>query len=236
MAHGKQAKNTENPWQNKLYNKPIFKRIFDAIIPRKGTKEYRKITRLLKDTASKQKIEWLYINRVCTAIATFIISIILFGQMHKIAIDYVYTEPTSDFNIIGTMSESDKKKGMKITEQDNVLLDKLKGNSKITKEEILKAVKKSDAYKDLTEAEQSTVTDRIYTKLQTINSETMQWFDLMLAIVFAILRIQCTSMDANVPKENEANGNGRRSNAIPNYNFNVNENREGKCRNNIRVA
>ena len=94
------TKNTENPWQAKLYKKKIIKKIVDLFIPKDGTKEYRKVQQLLKDAASYLKMEWLYINRITLAVATGIISIILFGYLHQIAIDYVYTEPTTTYDII----------------------------------------------------------------------------------------------------------------------------------------
>ena len=95
-------KNTENPWQAKLYKKKIIKKIVDLFIPKRGTKEYRKIVTLLKDAASKQKIEWLYINRITVAIVTSIVSLFMFYQLHKITINYIYEEPDSDYDIIRT--------------------------------------------------------------------------------------------------------------------------------------
>ena len=66
------AKNMENPWQAKLYKKALAKKVIDFFIPKKGTKEYRKNVQLLKDSASKLKMEWLYINRMVAGIAGFI--------------------------------------------------------------------------------------------------------------------------------------------------------------------
>ncbi len=98
---GIDTKNTENPWQEKLYKKKPIKKVVDLFIPKKGTKEYRKVQQYLKDSASHLKMEWLYINRITMAIVTFIASIILFSQMHVVAINYIYTEPTTDYDIIG---------------------------------------------------------------------------------------------------------------------------------------
>ena len=75
----KNTQNTENPWQAKVYKNPIGKKIVDLFIPKKGTREYIKIQKLLKDTASKLKMEWLYVNRITIAIVTFIISIFIFS-------------------------------------------------------------------------------------------------------------------------------------------------------------
>lgn len=97
---GINTKNTENPWQAKLYKKKFIKKIVDLFIPKDGTKEYRKVQQLLKDAASHLKMEWLYINRITLAVATCIISIIVFMYLHQLAIDYVYTEPTTTYDII----------------------------------------------------------------------------------------------------------------------------------------
>ena len=96
----KQTTNTENPWQSKVYKNKIGKKIVDLFIPKKGTKEYLKVQKLQKDSASKLKMEWLYINRICLGILFFIVTIFLAMQLHKIAVDWVYTEPTADYDLL----------------------------------------------------------------------------------------------------------------------------------------
>ena len=83
-----------------MYKKKPIKKIVDLFIPKEGTKEHRKVMQLLKDAASHLKIEWLYINRICLFIVTLISSIIIFAQLHSVAINYIYTEPTTDYDII----------------------------------------------------------------------------------------------------------------------------------------
>ena len=73
----KSTQNTENPWQSKVYKNPIGKRITDLFIPKKGTKEYLKVQKLLKDSASKLKMEWLYVNRIVIRISNIFNFIIL---------------------------------------------------------------------------------------------------------------------------------------------------------------
>ena len=97
---GMNTKDTENPGQEKLYRKKPIKKFVDLFIPKEGTKEYRKVKQLLKDSASSLKMPWLYINRITLAIVVFFTSIIIFMQLHLVAIDYIYTEPTTDYDII----------------------------------------------------------------------------------------------------------------------------------------
>lgn len=180
-------KNTENPWQAKLYKNRAIKKIVDMFMPKKGTKDERKIAKLLKDAASKLKIEWLYVNRITITIVTCIVSIFMFYQLHKISIQYIYEQPTSDYNIIGQMSKSDEKKGMETTKKHNYFLDKFKGKPDTTKKQIINAMKYSPYYEDATDAELEEEADTIYTKLQVINSEYLKWFEVLLAIVFSIV-------------------------------------------------
>ena len=178
---------TENPWQEKLYKKKLIKKIVDLFIPKKGTKEYRKVVQLLKDAASPQKMEWLFMNRIAIAIVTFCASIIIFTQLHVVAINYIYTEPTTDYNIIGGLSEKDEKKAMEITKQDNIVIDQYRGKPKTTQEQIKTSVQKLKYYEGVESTEIDKAAERIYNKLQVINTEYVQWFELLLAFVFAVI-------------------------------------------------
>ena len=96
----RQTTNSENPWQAKVYKNPIGKKIVDLFIPKKGTKEYLSIQKLQKDSASKLKMEWLFVNRICLAIVFFIVTIFLSLQLHRIAVNWIYTNPTADYDLL----------------------------------------------------------------------------------------------------------------------------------------
>ncbi len=181
------TKNTENPWQAKVYKNKIGKKIVDLFLPKKGTKEYKKVSDLLKDAASPLKMEWVYINRICIAIVTFIASIFMFMYLHQVAINYEYTQPTTDYNMLSGMTAKDEKKAMELTEQDNIYLDMFRGKLNTTTKDIERALKISKYYKDSTSEEITTAAKRIYDKLQVVNSEYLKWFEILLACAFAIL-------------------------------------------------
>ena len=176
----------ENPWQAKVYKNKIFKKIVNLVMPKEGTKDYRKLKRLLQDAASNLKMEWVYVNRITLAIIVFIVSLLLFLYLHHISIKFVYEEPTTDYDLIGGMTDKQKKAAMELTEEDNTFLEKFKGKLKTTKKDIEKEVRKSKYYIEATDQEITVAVDRIYDKLQTINSEYMQWFEFLMAFVFAI--------------------------------------------------
>ena len=181
------TKNTQNPWQQKLYKNKFIKKVVDLFIPKDGTKEYKKVKDLLKDSASPLKIEWVYVNRICLAIVTFIISIFAFMYLHQVAIDYVYTQPTTDYNLLGGMSARQEAAAMETTKIHNVFLDMFRGKLDTTQKDIEKAMIKSKYYKDASDADIESNAKKIYEKLQTVNSEYLKWLELLLALTFSIL-------------------------------------------------
>ena len=178
-------KDPNNVWQMKLYKNPLIKKIVDLFIPKEKTREYRKMIQLMKDSATKQKLETVYVNRLVISVATFFCSMLLFMQLHNVAVDYVYNEPTSDYNIMGTMSASDTKKAMQITKEHNKILVKLKGKRNVTNEQIEQEVRKLEYFKDYNDTEIEKQVKKINDKLTIINAEYLQWFELLLAFVFA---------------------------------------------------
>ena len=183
----KSTQNTQNPWQEKVYKNPIGKKIVDLFIPKKGTKDFIKVQKLLKDSASKLKMEWLYVNRIAIAIVAFIVSIVLFWQLHAVAINWIYTEPTTDYNLMGGMTGSELEEAMAKTESDNKFLDMFKGNKKTTVEDIQKAMTRSKDYQDSTDSEIEKAADRVYGKLQKVNKEYLGWFEVLLAVIFMLI-------------------------------------------------
>ena len=85
----------------------------------------------------------------------------------------------------GELNEKDKAEAMKLTEQDNYFLDKLKGK-KLTLEQIKMELKHSEYYKDATEEELKEGAERIEEKLKVVNKEYLKWFEWLLACVFAL--------------------------------------------------
>ena len=181
------TQNTQNPWQAKLYKNKLAKKVIDLFIPKDGTKDYKKMKDLLTDAASPLKMEWVYVNRICIAIVTFCVSLLVFVQLHRVAIDYEYTQPTTDYNLMGGMSSKDEQKAIELTKQDNIFLDMFRGKLKTTEKDVERAIKNSKYYQDATDKEIKKATERIYGKIQVVNSEYLQWFELLLAFVFGIL-------------------------------------------------
>ena len=181
------TENNQNPWEEKLYKKKPIKRFVDLVMPIEGTKEFRKIQKQIKDAGSKKKIRWLYIDKIVVAIIAFVVSIGVFWGVHKLEINYIYTEPTVDYNLIGQLSGKDELKAIEKTKRQNVILNKFRGKSKTTQKEIQKEMKRTKEYRDFNDTDIEKESKQIYDKLQKLNAEYLKWFEVLLAILFAAI-------------------------------------------------
>lgn len=179
--------NNQNPWQEKLYKKKLVKKLIDIIMPKPGTKEYRADEKLLKDSGSKQKIRWIYVNKVVACIVTFCVSIAIFMFIHQIQINFVYNEPTTTYNLIGEMSAKEEKKAMEITKRQNKIIDQFRGKEKTTINEIKRAMGRSKDYKNVKEDDIETEAEQILEKLEIVNSEYLKWFEVLLGLAFSAI-------------------------------------------------
>ncbi len=184
------TKNTENPWQEKLYRIKPVKKIVDLFIPKEGTKENRKIKKQMKDAASKDKIQWIYINRLTLCISAFFISLFLFFQLHQITINNVYTDPTTTYDIIGAMTDKQQKTAMQLTESDNQYIEVFKNDSDLKVEKIVSAMDSgriNDTYINSKDEEMVDAAERIIEKIGIIKSEYLSWVEVLGAIVVAMI-------------------------------------------------
>ena len=170
-------------WQMKLYNNSFLKPIIDKFIPNKKTREYRKTVKLMKESAAKQKIETLYVNRIVYAIVAFIVAILFFTLLHNVAVDYIYSEPVADYDLLSTSVELDEE-GQRKRDIYNSFLDRFKGQN-ITKERLRKAIASSSDFAESTDVDIDEATEKIYKELQIINNENFKWFELLIACVVA---------------------------------------------------
>ncbi len=184
------TKNTENPWQERLYKIPFVKKIVDLFIPKEGTKENRTMKKRMKDAACKDKIQWIYINRIVLCITSFFVSVFLFSQLHRITIENVYTDPTTDYDLIMTMTDKQRKTADQLTKSDNEYIDRYKAEPNLKAETLVNAMtsgKVNDTYISSNDSEKETAAERIMGKIATINSEYLSWVEVLGALAISMV-------------------------------------------------
>ena len=181
------GRDMQNPWEQKLYKKKYIKQFIDKIVPKEGTKEYRLKIKLMKESATKLKIEWLYIDRCAYAIIAFIISMFVFWELHNITISYIYDEPRADYDLLGTMSAKEEKKATAELEVHNKYLDKYKSDKGVTEEMLVKDLQKDEFYETATDEDIADAAKWMYEDLKTIQNEYMKWFEFLISFGIAAI-------------------------------------------------
>lgn len=175
------GRDMQNPWEQKLYKKKFIKKFVDKIVPKQGTKEYRLKIKLMKEAATKLKIEWLYIDRCAYAVIGFVVAMGMFWQLHRITIDYIYNEPKANYDLLGNLSDSEQKTADAELAIHNQYLEKYKSNDKATKEMIVNDLKKDQFYGMATDQEIDEAADWIYEDLAKLQNEHLKWFELLIS-------------------------------------------------------
>ncbi len=181
------GRDMQNPWEQKLYKKKIVKKFIDKIMPKQGTKEYRVKIRLMKDSATKLKMEWLYIDRCLYAIIGFTVMMFVFWNLHNLTISYIYDEPRSDYDLLGNMNEEESKAAYTELEIHNRVIDKYISNDGVTVEMITKDLQKEEYYLNATNEEIADAANWIKEDLNTLQNEYMRWFEFLISFGIAAL-------------------------------------------------
>lgn len=181
------GRNMQNPWEQKLYSKKIVKKFVDRIMPKKNTKDYRLKVKLMKESATKLKMEWLYIDRCMYALVAFIIAMFVFWELHNLTLQFIYEEPQADYDLLGSMNEKEEKAAYAQLEIHNKYLDKYKSDKGATQDMIQKDLSKEEYYATATDKEIEADAEWIYGDLKTVQNEYMKWFEFLIAFGIAAI-------------------------------------------------
>lgn len=161
------ATSPNDVWQERVYRLPIVENIIDGLIPSVTSKKYNAVKTLLKDTASRLRIEWLYVNRCVCALAGFCAAIIVIMQMHNLAVTQIMYSATKNESAFGQMSEQDTINASGVSAFDRYFLNVfMKDNSLLN---VVRTMEQKNAIKVIT-AEMLRISN------EKLDSDTADWF------------------------------------------------------------
>ncbi|MFS0874016.1 hypothetical protein [Paenibacillus xylanilyticus] len=184
----------EKQWEKKVYSWPWAKAVVDRVVPERHTRAHYKLTRFLKESNSPLTKEWFYIQRLTVGLASFITVVILCVFLHYSAIHQIKTNPTAgQQNVMGTLSGDELLKANQRTAADNEIMNYFKevhinfGDLKDqSREDLVQMIQsKTGINMSVTEIEQ--VTNRILTKMESMQSEYFKWWELLIALGVAMI-------------------------------------------------
>ena len=83
------------------------------------------------------------------------------------------------------MSEKEERKAMETTLRQNKILDQFRGKTSTIDKDIIRAMRRSKDYQGYKDDELEQEAQQILEKLETVNSEYLKWFEVLIALAFA---------------------------------------------------
>lgn len=178
----------EKCWEKTLLKIKPVKKLVHISMPKPNSSYYHKAINLLQDAGSYLTIEWLYLRRIISGFLSFIFVIISVIILQKIHIDNVlnntsYRFITPSFNSVMSIG----KEQIEIGKFDNEIITKVKKQNKTYKTTTEKLIKYMRDYGIDDDEVLKIAILRVEGKLNYLNSQYLQWYHIILAIVVGFL-------------------------------------------------
>ncbi|MEG2609103.1 MAG: hypothetical protein RSA91_00345 [Bacilli bacterium] len=171
----------ESKWEDRLLKIKFIRKLVNYIKPKKDTIKYHKTIKLIQDSGSFIKFEWIYVRKIISCLLAFILLIGLFITIHKTNIDSILknssykfrTEVVTIDGIQQDISKHDEKILKEVNPKDEDVINKVTNKLKeqgITDAKILK-----DS------------AERIINKLEAMDNEYLRWYEILATILLSYL-------------------------------------------------
>ena len=167
-------------WQDKAYKFSLVKFLVNGFMPREHTKKYQKLSDRIKSTNSFLTMPWFYINKFMYAVVTFIAMFILLINIHLIDLDSIYNDISQEFIGLGTLSDEDQKAAELMNLKDKEIVDKLKNEQNVTKEDV-----KAELQKQQGSGVKDTDVDRVFEKIEGVKNNFLKFWEVIIALLVA---------------------------------------------------
>ncbi|MDP1513012.1 hypothetical protein L8C07_23920 [Paenibacillus sp. CMAA1739] len=176
-------------WEQKLYRLPVIRNMVDSLIPRQHMSSYFQITRLLKESGTEVKLEWLYIRRIALFIIGLVLSISTIFVLHEAEKTHILQAPVQSGQMFGRLSPIEEKEALKQSEIDRTIMQTLNMKADSTYEQTY-ATLEHYANGTATPEELSRNTQRIIQKLKEWNDEYIKWWEVLISMVAGYVAYQ----------------------------------------------
>ena len=175
------AQISKHKWKKALYEKAVVRWVVDRFVPAKNTKDYYKLTKLLKDTNSTLTVEWFTLNRLIYFCVATITALSIFIYQHSTEIKRTLNSNASQYTMFGKPTEEEAMAIQQTNDFDRQVIEQLKGVTTHVSERIAVIVNEA-ARGEADPSEITAAVARIAAKVNTINSEYLKWWEVLISI------------------------------------------------------
>ncbi|WP_059040714.1 hypothetical protein [Paenibacillus rubinfantis] len=175
------AQISKHRWKKALYQKAYVKWIVDRFVPAKNTKDFFKMTKLLKDTNSTLTVEWFTMNRLIYFILATITALSIFIYQHSAEINRTLNANMTPLTMFGKPTAEEALAIEQTNDFDREVIKQLKGVTANLSDRIAAIVNEaSDG--DADPSEITAAVARIAAKVDAINSEYLKWWEVVISL------------------------------------------------------
>ncbi|WP_017688055.1 hypothetical protein [Paenibacillus sp. PAMC 26794] len=165
-----------------LYRKTFIRKLAMLFAAKPGSAQYSQTIRLMRESSSELKYEWLAIRRVLLFAGCLVLTMVCILLLHQVERNHILYDPIRDDRMFGAMAEADLRKAEEKTALDQSVLESVEMNRGATYEEVSKALQQLSPVQLDHDTQNETIT-RIMQKLEVYNKQYVRWWEMIIAIL-----------------------------------------------------
>ncbi|MCD1261337.1 hypothetical protein B5M42_021280 [Paenibacillus athensensis] len=168
-------------WEKRMYEWAWMRWLAFRLGPAPGSREAERVVKLLKESASPLRLEWLVVQRIVAGGLAFAAAIGMFVALHAASRHQILYAPVKPTTLFGQLSPSEEAKALEAAALDRRVIHAVKGVSAQTEETMIALLRRE--LPASTQAELRMTARRILSKLSMLDGEYVKWWEVLLALL-----------------------------------------------------
>ncbi|MGO4731356.1 hypothetical protein [Paenibacillus sp. 2KB_22] len=168
-----------------LYRQTFIRKLAMLFAAKPGSAQYSQTIRLMRESSSELKYEWLAIRRVTLFAGCLVLTMGCILLLHQVERNHILYDPIRDDRMFGAMAEADLRKAEEKTALDQSVLESVEMNRGATYEEVSNVLQQLSPVQLDHDARAETIA-RIMQKLEVYNKQYVRWWEMIIAIVMGV--------------------------------------------------
>ncbi len=169
-------------WEKRVYDWPWTRWLVQRLGPAPGSREADRMVKLLKDTASPLRLEWLYVQRIVAGGMAFLTVLGMLTALHAASRHQILYAPVKPDILFGQLSPEEEAKAREAAALDRRIIDRIKGVKHRTEEKVMTLLRSESPELNKDDQLRSSAR-RILGKLTKLESQYVKWWEALLAVV-----------------------------------------------------
>ncbi|WP_366295466.1 hypothetical protein [Paenibacillus sp. AN1007] len=168
-----------------LYKQLFLRKIAVLFAPKPGSVQYHQTIRLMRESSTELKYEWLAVRRLLLFISCTVLTTGFFLLLHQVERNHILHDPIRDDRMFGTMSEADLKAAEDMTALDALVMEHVRMKAGTSYKDVSNALTQL-APVQLDQDTQAAAIKRITEKIEAYNNQYLRWWGIVLAIAIGV--------------------------------------------------